>query len=50
MDRGVAQTVRNFSEIQLIAADELLGCIDLHSNEEIHDPAAVGIMENFLKL
>lgn len=50
MDGAVAQAVGNFSKVQLVAANQVLGGIDLHVRKKIDDPAAVGLMENFLKL
>ena len=49
VDRGIAQAVGNLSKIQLIAADQLFGGVDLHQGKKFHDAAAVKLLKQFLK-
>ncbi len=49
VDRCVAKAVGYLGKVQLIAADQFFGSVDLHQGEKFHDPAAVKFLEQFLE-
>ncbi len=49
MDGGISQPVGDLGEIQLIAANQLLGCIDFHQSEKLHHPATMLLLKQLLQ-
>ena len=49
MDGGIAQPVGDLGKIQLVAANQFLGCVDFHQGEKFHHPAAVQFLKQLLQ-